>query len=318
LDYLDVSILKKLSENCRTPFEALAREMGVTSTAIKKRIRKLLKEDKLKNFAISLSFSTIGADRIIILITTNGNDDRESMKNKIGVHPLIERVCCLSDGRYLVHAVCCETSELIQLDHFFREFLSVLSIEMHPLESPRIPRKKRDNITRMQLEIMECLQSNPRMESSKVADAIHRSAKGVRMAIKRLIDSGLVIFSVQCDFSMYFVKVRRLNSRDSLEEINSLISRLFPSAWEIVMSSIKPDVFISFAIERLDEISNIQRRLRKSSSLMVLEETVCESNQFFKSIRDEALDRLIANSGREAKFALSSSHRELSVSQTRP
>ena len=225
---------------------------------------------------------------------------------------MIEQVCCLSDGRYLVYAVCRETSDFSQLDHFFNDFVNIISTEMHPIEDLD---GNSGTITKMQLEIINCLQSNPRMESSKVAATIKRSAKGVRMAIKRLFDSGFVRFSAQCDFATYFVKVRQNHSKANPEEITSLISRQCPSAWEIMVSSIKPVVFISFAIERLDEIGIIQKRLRELPSLILLDETVCESNRHFMSIRNDALERLIENNDHVANHNFVSIHRTYTVRQ---
>jgi DNA-binding Lrp family transcriptional regulator len=312
LDCLDVRILKKLNENCRTAFEVLARELNLTSTSIKKRVRKLVYEEKLKDYVLNLSYSALRVDRIIILITTDSQEDRESMVAKIGASPLIEQVCCLSDGRYLVYAVCRDTSDLVQLDHFLNDFINVISTEMHPIEDLD---ENNGNITKMQLEIVNCLQSNPRMESSKVAATINRSAKGVRMAIKRLFETGLVRFSTQCDFALYFVKVKQNHSKTNPEEITSLISSLYPSAWEVMVSSIKPVVFITFAIERLDEIGVIQKRLRELPSLILLEETVCEYIRHFRSIRNDALELLIENNEHVANNNFVSTRRTYIVKQ---
>ncbi|MHA1904125.1 MAG: hypothetical protein ACW977_09160 [Candidatus Thorarchaeota archaeon] len=82
-----------------------------------------------------------------------------------------------------------------------------------------------------------------------------------------------------------------------------------------MVSSIKPVVFITFAIERLDEIGVIQKRLRELPSLILLEETVCEYIRHFRSIRNDALELLIENNEHVANNNFVSTRRTYIVKQ---
>ena len=224
----------------------------------------------------------------MLLVTTKKSEDRNGFTNRLGQNLTIENVSSLSDGRYLVLAVCNGIEELTELDRFIRELSPVQSINVHPL----ITRQIEDvSITKMQYDILRCLVKDPRLSCSSIALKINRSAKGVRRGIKRLIDSGIVHFTVQSCFFMFLVEIKYELSK-SYDEISQWIVNEFSCVWEVMASSLQPILFVIFATDRLDETSYIMDKLRESAFLKPHKAAVSAPRTFFGSSRSEVLNRL--------------------------
>lgn len=52
LDDIDIKLLKLLKENARTPYSRLAKELGISESAVRKRISKLIKSGVIKKMTI--------------------------------------------------------------------------------------------------------------------------------------------------------------------------------------------------------------------------------------------------------------------------
>ncbi|MEM4576203.1 MAG: Lrp/AsnC family transcriptional regulator [Candidatus Nezhaarchaeales archaeon] len=58
--FSNLEILKILRENARTPFLRIARRLGVTETAIRKRVRRLEEEGVIIRYTVELDFRKLG------------------------------------------------------------------------------------------------------------------------------------------------------------------------------------------------------------------------------------------------------------------
>ncbi len=65
----NLQLIKLLEENGRAKYVEIAKKLGVSETAIRKRIRKLVKEGILK-FTINVNFKKIGCIEVIIGVDT--------------------------------------------------------------------------------------------------------------------------------------------------------------------------------------------------------------------------------------------------------
>lgn len=52
LDDIDIRLLKLLKENARTPYSRLAKELGISESAVRKRISKLIKTGVIKKMTV--------------------------------------------------------------------------------------------------------------------------------------------------------------------------------------------------------------------------------------------------------------------------
>jgi hypothetical protein len=251
-----------------------------------------LTNSKNLRYVVEMDYCVLDAVRLITLISTNDSNRNTSLIDHIGFNNLVEGVSYLSDGRYLANVTCSGLEEFIHLKHYIYDLPGVTTMEVHPLTRNH-PRDIR--LTKMQNSILRCLLHDPRLHSSKVAAKIKKSAKGVRLAIRRIIRSGMIRFSIQCSFFKYLVRVSYDNKKKDLVDIATWFSNEFGTVWEILGALTVPEIFVTFPIERVDEICNIQKRIREALDIRPIEASICEPMQFFNNIRNDALKVLIGH-----------------------
>jgi DNA-binding Lrp family transcriptional regulator len=292
LDFLDLKILETLRSNCRTPFSTIARNLGVSSTTVRNRVNKLKHNGILSSFVVELHRAAVDAKRVIILITTNQKEDRDFFSDTIGHHQLIESVALLNDGKYLVHATCFAFDDGTQIERFLSELPNVKSVIFDTL---RVQSLRRPSFTKMQLKILSQLVANPRYPSSTVAEKIQRSTKGVRLAIKRLVNSDSIVFTTHNKFLGYFVIMSYENTYLTLEKIVEWIGKEFTCVWESLISSIAPTLYITFAVDGIDEINLIRDKICDSSFFSLQYASICTPSKFYGNKRHELLEYFIEN-----------------------
>ena len=71
LDLLDKGILNDLGNNCRFSYKTLADKYRVSSTAIKKRVEKLISSGVIAKFTIEYHLSMIDGEFFLALVHTD-------------------------------------------------------------------------------------------------------------------------------------------------------------------------------------------------------------------------------------------------------
>jgi Lrp/AsnC family transcriptional regulator of lysine biosynthesis len=103
MDRIDTKIIETLKEDARTPYLRIAKELGVSEGTIRKRVAKLIKENIIKKFTISLH-NSIGA---LVGIETNPHIETKKIVSnlqKVGLKEIFEvtgrfDVVCIIDSK---------------------------------------------------------------------------------------------------------------------------------------------------------------------------------------------------------------------------
>ena len=66
LDQVDLKIIEALTRDSRTPFTKIADELGLSETAIRKRVRRLREAEVIRRFTIEVDYSKIGIRVIFV------------------------------------------------------------------------------------------------------------------------------------------------------------------------------------------------------------------------------------------------------------
>lgn len=102
LDEKDLKLITLLKRNARAPYSHLARELGITESAVRKRIRKLVRLGIIKKFTIDYSLpGELGA---IILVKTQSPTPVPEVSQSIAKYPLVDKVVEVT-GEYDIVAV---------------------------------------------------------------------------------------------------------------------------------------------------------------------------------------------------------------------
>ncbi|MEM0027759.1 MAG: HTH-type transcriptional regulator LysM [Ignisphaera sp.] len=102
LDDLDLKLLKLLKENARTPYSRLAKELGISESAVRKRISKLVKTGIIKKMTIEYELEN--EVKAIILVKTQPPIPVPEVSKNILKIPGVEAVYELT-GEYDILAI---------------------------------------------------------------------------------------------------------------------------------------------------------------------------------------------------------------------
>jgi len=67
MDEIDFSILRILSDNCRAPYEAIARSVSLTGNAVRERIKKLVEDGVIERFWLCVNPAFFGYNVVVSL-----------------------------------------------------------------------------------------------------------------------------------------------------------------------------------------------------------------------------------------------------------
>ncbi|MFX1475209.1 MAG: winged helix-turn-helix transcriptional regulator [Promethearchaeota archaeon] len=283
LDLVDKRIILELYANCRTSYQTLARRLGLTVNAIKKRLDKLIESGIIIRFCVYLSLAMLDAEMVLAILSNDGSLEGEEFLDKLGTNPMIHAASFLSDGSVLLFAEYQGASGLAELGRFLRQLEGVTDVEMHTLITEK--GSKRD-FSQMELKVLYCLTEDARMSIAEIARKTRLTPKRVRRIIQSFLGEGgsHPEFSIQRqsigDFrtqqaclhfrlwwdlnaggGLAFIVRIRWNEGGSFGEIVEWLKKEFPlEFWYAYASASEPIVFCVFVVEHMREADPIVQK----------------------------------------------------------
>ncbi|MHA2352994.1 MAG: winged helix-turn-helix transcriptional regulator, partial [Candidatus Thorarchaeota archaeon] len=201
MDSIDKRILLALDENCRMSYQALAEKLGLTATAIKKRMDRLIETRVIEEFSIILKPAMMESDYLIALVFTDGSENEEEFIEQIGSHLMVVQVGQLATGigrLYFLHCEYVGAEGLQNLGTFLRTLDSVTSIELHTTMTQR---GEKFDIKKMHLRVLKHLLEDARMQVSEISEHSGLTSRRVSRAIQEMHDSNAFWFATRWNLS---------------------------------------------------------------------------------------------------------------------
>ncbi len=270
MDNLDKTILLALDVNCRLSYQALAENLGITATAVRKRLEKLLSEGVIEEFDIILKPAMMDSEYLIAMIYTDGSEEEDKFIPKIGSNVNVVQAgqVVTSEGRlYLVHCEYTCTESLQDLGVFFRKLEPVTKIELHTIITNR---GKKFELKKMHLRVLKCLLDDARMQISEISEKTGMTARRVSRAIQEMQESEAFWFATRWNLSLgsnteFYLKIsydEKMADRDSIEE---WFRNEFPlEYWYSFYSALEPVLFAKFVTEHFRDAERISVALKKA------------------------------------------------------
>jgi DNA-binding Lrp family transcriptional regulator len=137
MDEIDKVILLGFSNNCRVSYQSVARELGISSNAVKKRVDHLIESGVIVRFSTELSLEMFGGDMALCILETDGTENEQEFCDTLGENPMIGLVGPSSGSMYMLFATYIGTIGLSDLGVFLRKQKPVINVEIYPLVFPR-------------------------------------------------------------------------------------------------------------------------------------------------------------------------------------
>ena len=194
LDKIDLNILSTLARDCRTSYNSIGSQIGLTSKSVKARVKKMVRSRVIEKFVVSVNPAAFGYRTAIVLIRTS---------NGITKDDVIQRVKQFGDLAYHVHHMG-RTSvaaliikkplddNIIQSLNDCLKPATVISIAVNELSVST-------SLSETDLRIIKCLLLGARTEISDIAKEVRISEKTTTRRLNRMKEGRLLDFSIQCN-----------------------------------------------------------------------------------------------------------------------
>jgi DNA-binding Lrp family transcriptional regulator len=286
IDEVDLQILKILTQNSRTSYRSIGKTLGISVNTARTRINNLILNKAIEQFITLVNFSLFGY-REVLTILLKVSKNRHNVTNKVAksirdwgpIYMHIE----IFDGVHVfgiaVKDAHIYNSNIVSLrknvskalgrsisvrDVFFGKLTSLVSEKFH--------------LRRIDLEIIECLLSDPRMTFLNIARTLGCSQKTIIRRIEKLKSSHAIMgFSLQYNPSNmkgynYFSMLLHTRSSMATEvmkeisfsELNEYILRFPPFIFH-------DRVIIVFRIENVFDIESIVSKIRSIKGVVKAE-----------------------------------------------
>ncbi len=265
MDSVDKRILLALDEDCRLSYQALAEKLGLTATAIKKRMDKLVETGVIEEFCIVLKPAMMGSDYLIALVYTDGSEDEEKFINTIGSSLMVVQVgqVVTSVGRlYFIHSEYVGAEGLQNLGTFLRTLDSVTGIELHTILTSR---GEKFDIKKLHLKVLKHLLEDARMQIGDISERSGLTARRVSRAIQEMHDSNAFWFAVRWNLSLgtnteFYLKIKYDETHAKMEGIDGWLRETFPDEyWFSFYSAMEPIMFAKFVTDHFRDAGRISR-----------------------------------------------------------
>lgn len=258
LDKLDLKILSTLLDNCRESDRQIGHKIGISGTAVKSRIKKMIQSGIIENFTLKIEPPVLGYN-VLYIVTTGQNLDEILKQVELIGEPFFVVPCV---GGITVSSIVVKENveQKINLAKNLMRDVRILSI--FEAENPGI----RSDLTKTDLEIINHLLKNPRIKIEELARLTKFSTKTVTRTIKKLQDDEAILFTLIYDPSKFgqfipfavLVWVKR-NLNETLKKLtgefsDSFLQKPFIAKNQIVLFLYSNNIF---------ELDNITQKIRE-------------------------------------------------------
>ena len=300
LDLIDKKILAILVGDCRTPYREIAKSLGLSTTAIKSRVDEMVIARVITDFIVQFSHAMIDAEDMVVLIKTDGKENREKFVSEIAANRGVMQICPLYGEDYFVGAEYTSSLELATLVEAFRSNSHVNNTEIHTLI---FPRGKKTNLTNLQLKVLKALLEDARMLITDIAKETGVTVRLVRKILRELKASEAIIFTLRWRLNVgdrvtFLLKLKWDPKQISRNEvIDMLLKNYQDKFWEILPSANEPLLFAAITVDNLNDVDTITTEIKSLPAILYSEAIIYRPPYNYKSLRRLCLEEAIEAAG---------------------
>ncbi|MDE1861311.1 MAG: Lrp/AsnC family transcriptional regulator [Thaumarchaeota archaeon] len=188
MDKLDVEILSRLLNNCRSPDSQIGKEIGISGVAVKSRVKKMIKEGVIGNFALKIEPPVLGYSVLYFVVL--GKDLQE----------IISKIRLVGEPFFVVPCVGGITVCSIVVRGDPERFMEVAKNILRDVRVLSIFEAKnrgiRSDLTKTDIAIIDILLSDPRMRMEEIAKVSGFSSKTVARSLEKLQNDEAIQFTL--------------------------------------------------------------------------------------------------------------------------
>jgi DNA-binding Lrp family transcriptional regulator len=310
VDNINLQIVRLLARDSRTLYKNIAAAVGITPSAAKKRIKKMISNGLIRSFAVVINPVIFGYEKECILIIKNIN-------KTINEQEIFKKVSLLGD-------VFLDFKQLEQAATLFVLFvrkgaedkIGILTDLLKPAEVESIFGSFRPVNVRIHssdLEIMKCLLSDPQMPVEDIAKETSLSRKTVARRLEKMRENHVLQFSTSTNLSsmqvtgyiefVVLIRVHAAYHQNVVQRIyNEMQEYILHPLDDLVQYPINSStslqntfVFASFCCGNISIVNLILRRLESYDGVNKVEPmTLTSDTRLYQDWLKNGIDKRIA------------------------
>lgn len=270
MDTIDRSIMWELHENCRVSYQDLAEKFGLTATAIRGRILKMMEFGVIASFNVILSMEMIDADVMFALAYTDGAEDTEEFIAHLGQNPMVVIVgvsACTDGNVYTIFSQYIRSEGLNKITSFIRNSENVVRVDVYPI---LYQRGGKIQLTKADLKVLKVLIEDARLPISEIAKRTGFTARRVRRILNHFLETDCIWMAVRwnmnaSDYIQFLMKTTYDEKSVQADELVAWLKDTYQMKyWDTYFSATSPDVFVEFVVDNLREVDQIQRSMKRT------------------------------------------------------
>jgi len=194
MDETDYFLLKRLIENSRVTYRELADMIGISVSAVHKRIRTLEEEGFINTFIARPSYIALK----YLVVTIFGSSNEKSMDvviKELGQHESTFYIG-IAGGKFLyISAYLRDISELQDYSTYVSKTAQINEPTIGIINVPYVTTP--EPLTTIDYKILNTLNRDARKPITDIADDVGLSAKTVRKRLDRMIENNLASFTIE-------------------------------------------------------------------------------------------------------------------------
>lgn len=256
MDSLDFKILKIMNGNARRSLKSIAEELGITGTAVAKRIEGMVSEGVVKSFEVTFDPALLRLNVCIANVYLKGRYITSEIISELERIQEIYFVTSSMNGTLTLMFYYESGEDLEMITEKIGMLKPVSRIET---SIPRSHSIRDEFLSKLDWKLINSLNHDARKKNHKIAMELGVSTKTIKRRIDRLLKSGVVSFTVDVDLSkskehIIFLLVVDINTGVKKEKIREEIRKRYEDRIWSIEGPVHPSVVFFMYAETLSEI----------------------------------------------------------------
>ena len=248
MDSIDKGILRALSDNCRITYRELALKFNISSSAIKKRVKKLEATGIITSYRLQVTAEMAGINRLYGMLTTDGSQDEAEFVNTLGANDKIIAAASYTGGNYVLIAEFRDSQDLWEIGAFLRTFDCVNNIETHQLLRPL---GQKMEFSKLHLRILKTLNDDPRMSIVDIAEKSRLTARRIRKLVNEIIEGKAIRFTTFVELGAagsipFLMRIHGTNAQLTTVQFSHGLKRPLPQIFGKLISQLRRQSLSAF------------------------------------------------------------------------
>ncbi len=302
LDPTNRRILDELARDCRMSFQKLAGKVGLSTTAVIRRVSSLIEDGTIMKFRVIPSRAMTGVSKFAAIVHTDGTENADDLVDLIGTNRGVIQVSELitTAGRsYFVTGEFIGSKRLQEIRRSLRSLDSARNVEIHATIRTMVPEGTRMDVSRHQLLVLRALRKDARMQMRDISENSGLSLKRTRKVLREIRESGAFRFSIRISHTFargidLVLKIQFDENATSNQEVCDWLREEFPGRiYDFFQSATEPVLFAWFEPDDIREACAICKTVRQRSSINSATPLVFLSHKKFPWLGEFLLDEMI-------------------------